>query len=48
MAAAAGLRISGVVSIQEDQHDRYAVYGSADALAPARVAAVPTRTGAAR
>ena len=39
MAAAAGLRITGVVSIQEDQNDRYAVYGaaSADALAPARV-----------
>jgi len=48
MAAAAGLRITGVVSIQEDQSDRYAVYGataSADALAPDRVAAVPTRTG---
>jgi uncharacterized protein YggE len=48
MAAAAGLRITGVVSIQEDQSDRYAVYGPAygDALSPARVAAaVPTRTG---
>jgi uncharacterized protein YggE len=47
MAAAAGLRITGVVSIQEDQNDRYAVYGAAtaDALAPTRVAAVPTRTG---
>ena len=47
MAAAAGLRITGVVSIQEDQNDRYAVYGaaSADSLAPARVVAVPTRPG---
>jgi len=47
MAAAAGLRITGVVSIQEDQNDRYAVYGaaSAAALAPARLVAVPTRTG---
>jgi uncharacterized protein YggE len=47
MAAAAGLRITGVVSIQEDQNDRYAVYGAAsgDALAPARVVAVPTRPG---
>jgi uncharacterized protein len=47
LAAAAGLRITAVVSIQEDQNDRYAVYGaaSADALAPARVVAVPTRPG---
>jgi uncharacterized protein len=47
MAAAAGLRITGVVSIQEDQNDRYAVYGaaSAAALAPARLVSVPTRTG---
>jgi uncharacterized protein YggE len=41
------LRITGVLSIQEDQNDRYAVYGaaSAAALAPARLVAVPTRTG---
>lgn len=45
MAAAAGLRITGVVSIQEDQNDRYAVYGAASAVAPARVLAVPTRPG---
>jgi uncharacterized protein YggE len=47
MAAAAGLRITGVVSIQEDQNDRYAVFGaaSADALAPSRTVAVPTRPG---
>ena len=46
MAAAAGLRITGVVSIQEDQNDRYAVYGaSADALVPTRTLAVPTRPG---
>jgi uncharacterized protein YggE len=47
MAAAAGLRITGVVSIQEDENDRYAVFGaaSADALAPARTVAVPTRPG---
>jgi uncharacterized protein YggE len=47
IAAAAGLRITGVVSIQEDQNDRYAVYGaaSADALVPAQVVAVPTRPG---
>ena len=47
MAAAAGLRITGVVSIPEDQNDRYAVYGaaSADVLAPARTVAVPTRPG---
>jgi uncharacterized protein YggE len=47
MAAAAGLRITGVVSIQEDQSDRYAVYAPAygDAVAATRAAAVPTRTG---
>ncbi|HVI19774.1 MAG TPA: SIMPL domain-containing protein, partial [Gaiellales bacterium] len=47
MAAAAGLRITGVVSIQEDQNDRYAVYGvsSEDVLAPSRSVAVPIRTG---
>jgi hypothetical protein len=35
------------VSIQEDQNDRYAVYGavSADSLTPSRVLAVPTRPG---
>ena len=47
MAAAAGLRITGVVSIQEDQNDRYAVYdaASANALTPSRALAVPTRPG---
>ena len=47
MAAAAGLRITGVVSIQEDQNNPYPVYGAAtaDSLAPTRVLAVPTRPG---
>jgi uncharacterized protein YggE len=45
MAAAAGLRITGVMSIQEDQNDRYAAYDAASAVAPSRVLAVPTRPG---
>jgi uncharacterized protein YggE len=47
MAAAAGLRITAVVSIQEDQNDGYAVYdaASANALTPSRTLAVPTRPG---